>query len=407
MKKIIYLVAIILWVSCSEKPDPIVVGGGGGNTNNINVEFGQANYTIMEGSTGRVILNFSEALKVNSTVNIRVSEFTGINGINYSTSPAIVTNNISLLAATGQDQVELSIEALVDADLKTEEIELEILSVVGTGLSIGNSKVARVTIVDETTVDEQYRDCLFAVNDDEFEIATWNIRQFPQNGNTINTLLDVIPNMDIDVIAVQEITDISDFMSLGNQLDGWSAVVANVSGGIEIGYLYKETSITSFGELKQVFTNDSSAFTREGVEVDITHTNGLTVKVINIHLKCCNDGAQRRIDASNKMKDYIDTNHSDENVIIIGDFNETLGSGSAFSNFSSDPNNFFFADQAIADGATSSWSFPSFPSHIDHILCTDELEDNFVSAYTLTLDDCIGSYEGVVSDHLPVVAVFK
>ena len=131
------------------------------------------------------------------------------------------------------------------------------------------------------------------------------------------------------------------------------------------------------------------------------------MKLINIHLKCCGDGENRRAEASTKLKAYIDSQHSTKDVIVLGDFNDDIRSGSPFANFLNDSNNYFFADQAIADGPNSQWSFPSFPSHIDHILCTNELADEFVSSTTFTLDDCITNYNQVVSDHLPVVAVFR
>ena len=159
--------------------------------------------------------------------------------------------------------------------------------------------------------------------------------------------------------------------------------------------------------MKKLFPGDNNGYPREAVEVDITHVNGLSVKLINIHLKCCGDSESRRADASVTLKDYLDNQNADGNVIVLGDFNDDILNGSPFTNFLNDSNDYFFADKSIAEGASSGWSFPSWPSHIDHILCTDDLMDNFVTSQTLTLNDCVTNYNGVVSDHLPVVAVFK
>ena len=42
-----------------------------------------------------------------------------------------------------------------------------------------------------------------------------------------------------------------------------------------------------------------------------------------------------------------------------------------------DSENFLFADIEIAEGTSLNWSYPWWPSHIDHILITNELMDEF------------------------------
>ena len=70
--------------------------------------------------------------------------------------------------------------------------------------------------------------------------------------------------------------------------------------------------------------------------------------------------------------------------------------------------NFQFADYDIAYGHSSEWSYPTWPSHIDHIIITDELFPNFNSSnvQTFLVDDYISggwsSYDNYISDHRPV-----
>ena len=62
----------------------------------------------------------------------------------------------------------------------------------------------------------------------------------------------------------------------------------------------------------------------------------------------------------------------------------------------------------IAEGPSSDWSFPGWPSHLDHILITNEVFDNsnqnFV--FTFKIDDYLdggwSTYDYYISDHRPV-----
>ena len=64
----------------------------------------------------------------------------------------------------------------------------------------------------------------------------------------------------------------------------------------------------------------------------------------------------------------------------------------------------------IATGSTSEWSFPYYPSHIDHILITNELFETFdgpdSKAQTLKVDAILpggmDEYWEYLSDHRPV-----
>ena len=115
---------------------------------------------------------------------------------------------------------------------------------------------------------------------------------------------------------------------------------------------------------------------------------GKTISSLIIIFKCCGDGIidfnnesdeeKRRYDASNFLKEYIDTNLSDKNVIVLGDLNDDIAEApqnNVFQMILDDPENYLFADLEIANGSTSEWSCPTWPSHLDHILITNELFD--------------------------------
>ncbi|MEQ6168977.1 endonuclease/exonuclease/phosphatase family protein [Ekhidna sp. MALMAid0563] len=247
---------------------------------------------------------------------------------------------------------------------------------------------------------------------ENLDVVTWNIENFPMESNTVELVADIIRNLNADIYAIQEIDDMDAFTTLTNSLDGYEGIAYDVRGGIELGYIYKSSEITSFGSPIELFDGQTSPFPREPVEVEITHANGLSVKLINIHLKCCDGSEDRRTDASEKLKAYIDNNYPNEEVIILGDWNEDFDTGSSFSNFLKDIDNYIFADYPIYDGSGDDYSYPCTgasycPSHIDHILITDELCDNLTTTNTVRLDDCVSNYLTQVSDHRPIMISLK
>jgi hypothetical protein len=125
------------------------------------------------------------------------------------------------------------------------------------------------------------------------------------------------------------------------------------------------------------------------------------------------DEETRRYTASNLLKEYIDTNLPNENVIVLGDLNDILTDAVAnnvFQMIINDTENYLFADMGIAEGSSSDWSYPWWPSHIDHILITNELFDEFVNGgsavQTIKIDEYMeggfDDYYENISDHRPV-----
>jgi hypothetical protein len=143
--------------------------------------------------------------------------------------------------------------------------------------------------------------------------------------------------------------------------------------------------------------------------------------IINNHFKCCGDGTidfddpsdeeNRRYTAINLIKEYIDNNLPDNNVIVLGDLNDDIAESSSnnvFQEVLNDSVNYRFADLEIAQGNSSDWSFPNWPSHLDHILITDELFNsaNNLEVQTIKIDEYLeggwDEYDQNISDHRPV-----
>jgi len=262
-------------------------------------------------------------------------------------------------------------------------------------------------------------------SDSTLDVVSWNIEHFPKNGQTtINYVTQIIEALDADIIAIQEISDESYLNELIENLDGWDGYYA-YSQYVALGYLYK-TSVIEDPDIFEIYTSKSREFPRSPLvlEVDYQYEH---IVVINNHLKCCGDGSldindewdeeTRRYDACNLLDEYISDSHPNDKVFVVGDMNDELTnsySNNVFRVFIDDPEKYDFVDMGIAEGSSTNWSYPTWPSHLDHILITDELFDEYENPGSgvecIRLDDYFSSwsaYDNNVSDHRPVGVKIK
>lgn len=250
-------------------------------------------------------------------------------------------------------------------------------------------------------------DCFPQFDESSFDIVTWNIERYPLDYDTPSVIRTVLDTTGVDIFAFQEIQDPENLAIVIDSLADWEFVYADVRYNLEIGFAYRPEEIVSISELELLFQEETNAFPREAVKTTVEHVSGRVIHLINIHLKCCDDGIERRGIASGLMKEYVETTLTGEDVIIIGDFNDEIDDAqNPFSNFISDNENYLFADMEIALGDPEFWSYPSFGpegSHIDHILLANGLLEVENETQTLKVDECVSRYEVNVSDHLPVM----
>lgn len=257
-----------------------------------------------------------------------------------------------------------------------------------------------------TMVAGKYATCIPLLSTSSFDIVTWNIEHFPKTGSTITLLAEIIPTLNADIIGVQEIGSAANFNLLLAELDGWAGVLAP-SGSIKTGYLYKISEVTVSSVTYPLV--DASAFPRSPMFITATHIpSGQVVTLINLHLKCCDDddSIPRRKDASDQLKAYIDANLSNQAVVMLGDYNDDITQpegNDVFKNFVDDNADYKFADMTIAQCNSAYWSYPDWPSHLDHLLITNELFDKVLDVRVLRLNECESSYYSTISDHRPVL----
>ena len=249
----------------------------------------------------------------------------------------------------------------------------------------------------------------FKGTDETLDIITWNIENYPKNDLTNTYISQIIDSLDVDIIALQEITDNVSFNELVNSLEGWSGYKSGGSSSDyqELAYIINTNKVEILSGPYTILNSYEYEFAyREPLVLECIYNNNHIV-IINVHYKCCDGSESRRLAASNLLYNYINSNLDSEKVIVLGDFNDLLNDSgiNIFEPFLND-DDYSFADYKIAISSNEYWSFPNWPSHLDHILITNELFSNVISTNTVLIDYSINggfsTYDYYISDHRPV-----
>ena len=271
-----------------------------------------------------------------------------------------------------------------------------------------------------TLVAQDLEDLSFG-DDNSLDVATWNIEWFPKNSQiTIDYVTEIINLLDLDILAIQEVDDTTMFDQMLDSLPAYSGHYES-SWFAGLAYIYK-TGLVEINDIYEIYTTSSywNAFPRSPMVIDINFM-GENYFIINNHFKCCGDGIidfddtsdeeNRRYTAINLIKEYIDNNLSNNKVIVLGDLNDDIAEAppnNVFQEVLDDSTHYRFANLEISQGNSSEWSFPNWPSHLDHILITDELFNrvNNSVVQTIKIDEYLdggwNEYDQNISDHRPV-----
>lgn len=259
--------------------------------------------------------------------------------------------------------------------------------------------------------------------DSTLDIATWNVENFPKNDqNTISYLWQIIQKLDIDVIAFQEMYDTVGLRQVVSQLPDYNFYCKSYYYG-GLAFIYKK-DVIHINDIYEIYTTSPywSPFPRAPLVMDMNFA-GQQFFIIDNHLKCCGDGylqlndqedeETRRYRAANYLGEYIDALLEDKKVMVVGDMNDELTdqtSNNVFINLISSSEKYQFADMDIAEGSSVNWSYPVWPSHLDHMLITNELYDDIErqgsEIRAIKIDEYLTNgwyeYDKNVSDHRPV-----
>jgi endonuclease/exonuclease/phosphatase family metal-dependent hydrolase len=279
-----------------------------------------------------------------------------------------------------------------------------------------------ILVLSTTLLKSQNLNDLSFGTDSTFEVISWNIEWFPKNGTTTSNYVEtILSNLQADVYALQEIDDTTLLKSVVANIPGYEChFKSSYYGGLA--YVYN-TNTVSINNKYEIYTSQPywSAFPRSPQVLELTF-EGEDYVIINNHFKCCGDGTlntndsndeeMRRLTAVTLLKQYIDSLFTDERVIVVGDLNDILTdtpTNNVFQSMINDNMNYMFTDMQIALGNSTDFSYPSWPSHLDHILITNEIFSDFSEPNSeircIRIDDYMNNwneYDNNISDHRPV-----
>jgi endonuclease/exonuclease/phosphatase family metal-dependent hydrolase len=242
------------------------------------------------------------------------------------------------------------------------------------------------------------------------DIATWNIENFPRNAATPALVADLIASLDLDVVAVQEIEDLSAWEELLARLPDHDGVISThtYSNGTfqKVGFIYRSAVVT-VGEPARLFDNMGYEFPRPPLSVAVT-AGSVDFELITLHLKAGRDFEDRErrdaamIELEAHIADHVAT--IDEDVVVLGDFNEVItstGGRAVFDPFLASGGYTLHTEQLAAEGR---FSFVPSQAILDHVISTTALADELAGgeAQIPPLHIQLVNYENAVSDHLPV-----
>lgn len=142
------------------------------------------------------------------------------------------------------------------------------------------------------------------------------------------------------------------------------------------------------------------------------------INLIDLHARA-NSGSdimkynQRKYDID-YLKQALDTEYPDSNLIILGDFNDDVkawvgnaNTPSSYQSFVEDTTNYNALTLGISQAGA--FSFLSSGGFLDHILISNELTDQYIPNSIAVYDprNDIPSYTSTTSDHGPVIARFE
>ena len=251
------------------------------------------------------------------------------------------------------------------------------------------------------------------------EIITWNCEFFPQaNDSTVLALAEAVSDMDVDIIAFQELRRVGWFSKLMAYLPQYKYIVSEQASFMDLAIIFKSDLFEFVRQYEPFSDNDYNFAGRPPLQADllINTTNGkIPLSVINIHMKCCDSGLQRRKNAVNMLHDYVDeTFESQSNIILLGDWNDDTKDEPGQHSFDAffDDNRFHFVTEEISYDLSQA-SYPKEPwvSFLDHILVSNNLvaPGSNYHVQTIKMGDYMGGYKNYdtyISDHLPVLLSF-
>lgn len=244
-----------------------------------------------------------------------------------------------------------------------------------------------------------------------FSVVTWNIQEYPRTFLSQALVREIIQRRAWDVIAIQEISDVTAFEQLVATLPEYEGVISQEPAVLRNAILYRPARV-SLENVGPIFADDRYAFPRNPLRADVTFRGALggddyRCRLVVLHLKASSseEDRLRRLDAMTKLHAWAveSAELGEEHIIFAGDFNDSVTDVAGENVYGA-----FLGDEyQVLSSSLAATSFVPLRPLIDHIIVTDDVASDFqTSAVVINGQDEVINYDRNVSDHLPVEAHF-
>lgn len=287
------------------------------------------------------------------------------------------------------------------------------------------------------------------------EVVNWNIEWFgsPVEGPTNDdqqeqNVKTILQNVGADVYALAEVVSEERLANIVSQMPGYSYVISNygshtntsvnppsaLAAAQKLAFVYKTSvlsNITTAPLLSQGInssadiSNPAYNYWASGrfpfmMSADVT-LNCVTknVKFIIVHAKANTSPTatsyDRRKRGADTLYQLLNTQFANDNIIILGDFNDDLDQ-SITAGFTTTSWNTFVNDQTNYDPLTLPLSLAgkkstvSYNDVIDHVIVSNEMSAYYMDSTASILNDVtglVGNYGSTTTDHYPVFTRYR
>lgn len=277
------------------------------------------------------------------------------------------------------------------------------------------------------------------------EVVNWNMEWFgsttlgPTNDNQQEqNAQTVLKSIGADIFGLVEVVDESRLARVVSNMPGYSYTIGpygshvnppDPAGGPlseaqKLAFVYKTELFSNVTTRPLINNQDVSSTSYNNwssgrypflLTADVS-LNGVTRKVnfVLIHAKAntspTTTSYARRQAAAAELHDTLNTYFANDNVVVLGDFNDDLDQSitsgfttTSYSSFTTDPAHFFSPTLALS--LTGKKSTVSYNDMIDHVMLSNEMQPYYLPGTAAVLSDVasqISSYASTTSDHFPV-----
>jgi hypothetical protein len=282
------------------------------------------------------------------------------------------------------------------------------------------------------------------------EVVNWNIEWFGSTGfGPTNEILQeqnvktVLQNIGADIYGLVEVVDTAKLGNVVRQMPGYAYIVSNYGSRVNppdpTGGPIAEAQKEAFVYKTSLFKNITSRPLINNQNITSTSYNNwasgrypflmtadLTLNCVTkrinfvlIHAKANTSPTAtsyaRRQAAATELHDTLNLYFPNDNIIILGDFNDDLDQSitagfttTSYSAFTTDPASFFSPTLALSLAGKK--STVSYNDVIDHVILSNEFQPFYLHATATILTDVaalIPNYGKTTTDHYPVFTRYQ